>query len=1054
MPIATLSIDLVAKLASIERDMGKAAHIAESNAKRMEDAFSKAGTAIKAVFGGIALSQTWQRFVTDVANAEDAMSKLATRTGVSVNALSKLDYAVRLNGASTADLEHGLKGLSSKLFDAAKGGKESGAIFSALGISVRDAGGAIRPVEHVFNDLADRFAGMEDGAAKSAFSMNLMGEAGTRLIPVLNNGSAGLAKLGGEAERLGVAMKDASAKAAADFNDNLTRLEATSTGLARSIGNSLIPAINDLAGEFFAAQRSGLGFWESVFGIGLRGTDPGEQINDLRGEIEALNKEIERTPMRITPGAEAARVAGLREEIELRQKLLDYYREIQARDALKTGGEDVKDRRIRLEGEAAAAKKLAATLDTIGAASAKAAGPAEHLGDATEFMKHAMKGLDGELKNVSGFLDDVARSQAEGERSATAALDAIMKTIDARTRENEEIGLSRDALSRLRTIRLDAAAAAKEQTAADLDAIAPGSHLAELYRQQAEALRELAAVQRDGDVKRASTDSAEHARDEWERISNDISRSLTDAILAGGSSGWDLLKRQIQATAIQATVVPLVQGGVNTALQSFGFGPGAGGAGLGTLGSLGALGAFGTGLGAAGTAVGAVGFGGTLSAAGSLIGTGTAGGIGAGLGMGAGAIAPYALAAYLVADSLGAFKGSTPHRGGAATSSGGIASLATNSTLPGFGLDWGAFRSDRSASVDSAVTTVVSGLDNTLTTMLAALGVSGAGISVSGRFASDNDDPSIGALRISRNGETIADTFGKFSKDATKGFQEFAQDSERALLHALRALADDVDPMITGLLEAVDPAVASLDTVRSALAAVGEATGAQSALEQFGDIDVALETVRRAGLDATAQFYLLGDELRAAARAGSMSSQEIVSTLQTRYAAELEMLRSIDVASKSIGASFDDAIRGIRFSVLESAGQYEFLDAEASRYLDTLKTLTDPGLIADYAGKLQNTITQAFGLLDGGEQKRLAEDFVSRLREAEDVAQGRLAASRDQALANQYELAGIMKDALREVFSESGKVLELAASKIPAKVQIDHRFTADVPGKSEVGFSD
>ena len=36
MGIATLTIDLIAKLASLERDMGKAAHIVEQNAKRMD----------------------------------------------------------------------------------------------------------------------------------------------------------------------------------------------------------------------------------------------------------------------------------------------------------------------------------------------------------------------------------------------------------------------------------------------------------------------------------------------------------------------------------------------------------------------------------------------------------------------------------------------------------------------------------------------------------------------------------------------------------------------------------------------------------------------------------------------------------------------------------------------------------------------------------------------------------------------------------------------------------------------------------------------------------
>ena len=45
MAIATLTVDLVAKLAKFEADLGRAAHVAERNSKRMEDAFKTAGKA-------------------------------------------------------------------------------------------------------------------------------------------------------------------------------------------------------------------------------------------------------------------------------------------------------------------------------------------------------------------------------------------------------------------------------------------------------------------------------------------------------------------------------------------------------------------------------------------------------------------------------------------------------------------------------------------------------------------------------------------------------------------------------------------------------------------------------------------------------------------------------------------------------------------------------------------------------------------------------------------------------------------------------------------------
>ena len=49
MPLATLSIDLVAKLANLERDMGRAAQIAERNAKKMDAAFAGVNITLRSV---------------------------------------------------------------------------------------------------------------------------------------------------------------------------------------------------------------------------------------------------------------------------------------------------------------------------------------------------------------------------------------------------------------------------------------------------------------------------------------------------------------------------------------------------------------------------------------------------------------------------------------------------------------------------------------------------------------------------------------------------------------------------------------------------------------------------------------------------------------------------------------------------------------------------------------------------------------------------------------------------------------------------------------------
>jgi len=54
MALATLTIDMVAKLGNIERDLGRIGHLAEQNARQMASAFDGAGRSIAKAFAQIA----------------------------------------------------------------------------------------------------------------------------------------------------------------------------------------------------------------------------------------------------------------------------------------------------------------------------------------------------------------------------------------------------------------------------------------------------------------------------------------------------------------------------------------------------------------------------------------------------------------------------------------------------------------------------------------------------------------------------------------------------------------------------------------------------------------------------------------------------------------------------------------------------------------------------------------------------------------------------------------------------------------------------------------
>lgn len=192
--------------------------------------------------------------VMPVARVGDEFYKLSQKAGVSVEALTALDYAANLSGVSAERLGKALQKLSIAMFDSQFGGAEGSKALKALGVSATDTAGQLRPAEKVLLDLADKFANMPDGADKAALGMKLFGEEGIAMLPFLNQGRAGIAALMEEAQRLGLVMSEDVARASEVFNDNLARMSAIFEGVQRQIGAAVIPVLADFTERVILAQ--------------------------------------------------------------------------------------------------------------------------------------------------------------------------------------------------------------------------------------------------------------------------------------------------------------------------------------------------------------------------------------------------------------------------------------------------------------------------------------------------------------------------------------------------------------------------------------------------------------------------------------------------------------------------------------------------------------------------------------------------------------------------------------------------------------------------------
>lgn len=186
--------------------------------------------------------------VKKAADHADLLGETSQKIGVSVEALSQLEYQAKFSGVTLDGLSTGLRKLADNMADFAMNSKAGvGVAFKALAIDVKDASGNLRTGDQVLGDVADRFSRMENGALKTSLAIQIFGKSGADLIPMLNEGRQGIADYAAEADKLGITLSTGTAKAADQFNDNMTRVDSVLDGLANKIMEAVIPSLANLS---------------------------------------------------------------------------------------------------------------------------------------------------------------------------------------------------------------------------------------------------------------------------------------------------------------------------------------------------------------------------------------------------------------------------------------------------------------------------------------------------------------------------------------------------------------------------------------------------------------------------------------------------------------------------------------------------------------------------------------------------------------------------------------------------------------------------------------
>lgn len=204
---------------------------------------------IKKALVGIVAFKTVKWFgslIRDTAQAADNFAKMSKKVGISIEALQQFEFAAGISGTNIEVFRKGLQRLARNASDAQRGLKTAQDALGDVGIKINENTKELPVLDELLMQIADRFAGMDNVTKKAALAQELFGRAGAELIPLLNEGSAGIGKLREEFVELGAQIDTETAKSFEELNDDTLRVQTALKGIRNQVVIALLPVLKEM----------------------------------------------------------------------------------------------------------------------------------------------------------------------------------------------------------------------------------------------------------------------------------------------------------------------------------------------------------------------------------------------------------------------------------------------------------------------------------------------------------------------------------------------------------------------------------------------------------------------------------------------------------------------------------------------------------------------------------------------------------------------------------------------------------------------------------------
>lgn len=524
-----------------------------------------AGLGVGLSAGGFAL------MIKGAIDAQAALDDLADQTALTVETLSSLQQTARIGGHSFDTVTSTAQKFAKSVAEAAGGNKELLRSFDALGISQERL--RTGKFDDLYTEFATKIANAENKTYAIAYATDLAGKSAANALPFFKD----LADGGLELARVSAAQAEAADKLQKQFGKLGNEFDTFKTKLAGDV----VPWLQKMIAEMNEGIRIAGGFGAALkLGLMLPTDNPGQKAAAIKAEIEGLQKARARY---VASNSDTSGIDQSIQVLEQKRQFLLFQQRQQAL-ALGGGGGDANDRQ-------AAAK---ARLDLR--APDKPPGAADTSGLAL------ITQLENELAALNGTgneFDELVRKLTDGTKQYTPEVQALALALKGEAVELKAAKVAREAKVKAMEMDLQVQEEIEQLLVKQSDAQAKANMTAyeaiERIKLEAE-LMGLSNSERDRRIalldleknklsltaeqyaryneemnaaydRKAAAESHQKLVEDIKRQNEQITESLTDALMRGFESGKGFaqnfaatLKNMFSTLVLRPILQPIAQG--------------------------------------------------------------------------------------------------------------------------------------------------------------------------------------------------------------------------------------------------------------------------------------------------------------------------------------------------------------------------------------------------------------------------------------------------------------------------------------------------------------